>query len=213
MKNTLKVVALFLVIILAMLVIPSSSKATDIPQYTVIKISVVVIGEDRTIEYEVATGNNLRKLGYGTIFGSNNQEFAEKYDGYYLDEACTEEYDIDEYFTDGLTLYVKALTTDDEQGTEQEPTTGDEQEPETEPTTGDEQEPETEPTTDGEQTTEKDPTTEQDTSVDEQVTETGSVDEEKDSTPKTGVASYSGIVAVVALIALASIVVIKKRNA
>lgn len=201
MKNTLKVVALFLVIILAMLVIPSSSKATDIPQYTVIKISVVVIGEDRTIEYEVATGNNLRKLGYGTIFGLNNQEFAEKYDGYYLDEACTEEYDIDEYFTDGLTLYVKALTTDDEQGTEQEPTTGDEQEPETEPTT------------DGEQTTEKDPTTEQDTSVDEQVTETGSVDEEKDSTPKTGVASYSGIVAVVALIALASIVVIKKRNA
>ena len=201
MKNTLKVVALFLVIILAMLVIPSSSKATDIPQYTVIKISVVVIGEDRTIEYEVATGNNLRKLGYGTIFGLNNQEFAEKYDGYYLDEACTEEYDIDEYFTDGLTLYVKALTTDDEQGTEQEPTTGDEQEPETEPTTGDEQ------------TTEKDPTTEQDTSVDEQVTETGSVDEEKDSTPKTGVASYSGIVAVVALIALASIVVIKKRNA
>jgi hypothetical protein len=201
MKNTLKVVALFLVIILAMLVIPSSSKATDIPQYTVIKISVVVIGEDRTIEYEVATGNNLRKLGYGTIFGLNNQEFAEKYDGYYLDEACTEEYDIDEYFTDGLTLYVKALTTDDEQGTEQEPTTGDEQEPETEPTTDDEQ------------TTEKDPTTEQDTSVDEQVTETGSVDEEKDSTPKTGVASYSGIVAVVALIALASIVVIKKRNA
>ena len=78
MKNTLKVVALFLVIILAMLVIPSSSKATDIPQYTVIKISVVVIGEDRTIEYEVATGNNLRKLGYGTIFGLNNQEFAEK---------------------------------------------------------------------------------------------------------------------------------------
>ena len=201
MKNTLKVVALFLVIILAMLVIPSSSKATDIPQYTVIKISVVVIGEDRTIEYEVATGNNLRKLGYGTIFGLNNQEFAEKYDGYYLDEACTEEYDIDEYFTDGLTLYVKALTTDDEQGTEQEPTTGDEQEPETEPTTDDEQ------------TTEKDPTTEQDTSVDEQVTETGLVDEEKDSTPKTGVASYSGIVAVVALIALASIVVIKKRNA
>ena len=201
MKNTFKVVALFLVIILAMLVIPSSSKATDIPQYTVIKISVVVIGEDRTIEYEVATGNNLRKLGYGTIFGLNNQEFAEKYDGYYLDEACTEEYDIDEYFTDGLTLYVKALTTDDEQGTEQEPTTGDEQEPETEPTTDDEQ------------TTEKDPTTEQDTSVDEQVTETGSVDEEKDSTPKTGVASYSGIVAVVALIALASIVVIKKRNA
>ena len=201
MKNTLKVVALFLVIILAMLVIPSSSKATDIPQYTVIKISVVVIGEDRTIEYEVATGNNLRKLGYGTIFGLNNQEIAEKYDGYYLDEACTEEYDIDEYFTDGLTLYVKALTTDDEQGTEQEPTTGDEQEPETEPTTDDEQ------------TTEKDPTTEQDTSVDEQVTETGSVDEEKDSTPKTGVASYSGIVAVVALIALASIVVIKKRNA
>ena len=201
MKNTLKVVALFLVIILAMLVIPSSSKATDIPQYTVIKISVVVIGEDRTIEYEVATGNNLRKLGYGTIFGLNNQEFAEKYDGYYLDEACTEEYDIDEYFTDGLTLYVKALTTDDEQGTEQEPTTGDEQEPETEATTDDEQ------------TTEKDPTTEQDTSVDEQVTETGSVDEEKDSTPKTGVASYSGIVAVVALIALASIVVIKKRNA
>ena len=190
-----------MVIILAMLVIPSSSKATDIPQYTVIKISVVVIGEDRTIEYEVATGNNLRKLGYGTIFGLNNQEFAEKYDGYYLDEACTEEYDIDEYFTDGLTLYVKALTTDDEQGTEQEPTTGDEQEPETEPTTDDEQ------------TTEKDPTTEQDTSVDEQVTETGSVDEEKDSTPKTGVASYSGIVAVVALIALASIVVIKKRNA
>ena len=201
MKKTFKVVAVFLVAILAMLVIPSSSKATDIPPYTPIKISVVVIGEDRTIEYEVATGNNLRKLGYGTIFGLNNQEFAEKYDGYYLDEACTEEYDIDEYFTDGLTLYVKALTTDDEQGTEQEPTTGDEQEPETEPTTDDEQ------------TTEKDPTTEQDTSVDEQVTETGSVDEEKDSTPKTGVASYSGIVAVVALIALASIVVIKKRNA
>ena len=201
MKNTLKVVALFLVIILAMLVIPSSSKATDIPQYTVIKISVVVIGEDRTIEYETTAGGSLRKLGYGTIFGLNNQEFSEKYDGYYLDEACTEEYDIDEYFTDGLTLYVKALTTDDEQGTEQEPTTGDEQEPETEPTTDDEQ------------TTEKDPTTEQDTSVDEQVTETGSVDEEKDSTPKTGVASYSGIVAVVALIALASIVVIKKRNA
>ena len=201
MKNTFKVVALFFVAILAMLVIPSSSKATDIPPYTAIKISVVVIGEDRTIEYEATAGTNLRKLGHGTIFGLNNQEFAEQYDGYYLDEACTEKMDLDEYFTDGLTLYVKALTTDDEQGTEQEPTTGDEQEPETEPTTDDEQ------------TTEKDPTTEQDTSVDEQVTETGSVDEEKDSTPKTGVASYSGIVAVVALIALASIVVIKKRNA
>ena len=206
MKNTLKVVALFLVIILAMLVIPSSSKATDIPQYTVIKISVVVIGEDRTIEYEVATGNNLRKLGYGTIFGLNNQEFAEKYDGYYLDEACTEEYDIDEYFTDGLTLYVKALTTDDEQGTETEqPTTGDEQE--TEPTTDGEQGAETEPTTDSEQGTETEQTS------DEQTTETQTADAEKDSTTKTGIVSYSGIAEVIAVVALTSIVVIKKRNA
>ena len=205
MKKTFKVVAVFLVAILAMLVIPSSSKATDIPPYTPIKISVVVIGEDRTIEYETTAGGSLRKLGYGTIFGLNNQEFSEKYDGYYLDEACTEEYDIDEYFTDGLTLYVKALTTDDEQGTEQEPTTGDEQETET--TTDGEQGAETETTTDSEQGTETEQTS------DEQTTETQTADEEKDSTPKTGIASYSGIAAVSALIALTSIVVIKKRNA
>ena len=194
MKKTFKVVAVFLVAILAMLVIPSSSKATDIPPYTPIKISVVVIGEDRTIEYETTAGGSLRKLGYGTIFGLNNQEFSEKYDGYYLDEACTEEYDIDEYFTDGLTLYVKALNTDNEQGTETE-----------QPTTGDEQE--TETTTDSEQGTETEQTS------DEQTTETQTADEEKDSTPKTGIASYSGIAAVIALIALTSIVVIKKRNA
>ena len=206
MKKTFKVVAVFLVAILAMLVIPSSSKATDIPPYTPIKISVVVIGEDRTIEYETTAGGSLRKLGYGTIFGLNNQEFSEKYDGYYLDEACTEEYDIDEYFTDGLTLYVKALNTDNEQGTETEqPTTGDEQETET--TTDGEQGAETETTTDSEQGTETEQTS------DEQTTETQTADEEKDSTPKTGIAGYSGIAAVIALIALTSIVVIKKRNA
>ena len=206
MKNTFKVVALFFVAILAMLVIPSSSKATDIPPYTAIKISVVVIGEDRTIEYEATAGTNLRKLGHGTIFGLNNQEFAEQYDGYYLDEACTEKMDLDEYFTDGLTLYVKALTTDDEQGTETEqPTTGDEQE--TEPTTDGEQGAETEPTTDSEQGTETEQTS------DEQTTETQTASPAKDSTPKTGIVSYSGIAAVIAVVALTSIVVIKKRNA
>ena len=233
MKNTFKVIALFLVVVLAILAIPGISKATDVTGNDDKRIvTFVIVGEGKTIKYEAYPGGSLRKVGAGEIFGCTNEEFAIKYDGFYVDEACTEEYDMDKYFTDGETIYVKSRTTSDEQGTTTEPTTGDEQGTTTEPTTGNEQGTTTEPTTGDEQSTTTEPTTgdeqstttesttgdEQSTTTEpttdsEQSTTTQKTDAEKDVTPKTGVASHVGIAAVVAIVSLASIVVIKKRNA
>ena len=233
MKNTFKVIALFLVVVLAILAIPGISKATDVTGNDDKRIvTFVIVGEGKTIKYEAYPGGSLRKVGAGEIFGCTNEEFAIKYEGFYVDEACTEEYDMDKYFTDGETIYVKSRTTSDEQGTTTEPTTGDEQGTTTEPTTGNEQGTTTEPTTGDEQSTTTEPTTgdeqstttesttgdEQSTTTEpttdsEQSTTTQKTDAEKDVTPKTGVASHVGIAAVVAIVSLASIVVIKKRNA
>ena len=233
MKNTFKVIALFLVVVLAILAIPGISKATDVTGNDDKRIvTFVIVGEGKTIKYEAYPGGSLRKVGAGEIFGCTNEEFAIKYEGFYVDEACTEEYDMDKYFTDGETIYVRSRTTSDEQGTTTEPTTGDEQGTTTEPTTGNEQGTTTEPTTGDEQSTTTEPTTgdeqstttesttgdEQSTTTEpttdsEQSTTTQKTDAEKDVTPKTGVASHVGIAAVVAIVSLASIVVIKKRNA
>ena len=233
MKNTFKVIALFLVVVLAILAIPGISKATDVTGNDDKRIvTFVIVGEGKTIKYEAYPGGSLRKVGAGEIFGCTNEEFAIKYEGFYVDEACTEEYDMDKYFTDGETIYVKSRTTGDEQGTTTEPTTGDEQGTTTEPTTGNEQGTTTEPTTGDEQSTTTEPTTDSEQSTttesttgdeqstttesttgDEQSTTTQKTDAEKDVTPKTGVASHVGIAAVVAIVSLASIVVIKKRNA
>ena len=219
MRKTYKLVALILIVALAMILIPISTKATD-SSYEMITINVVVIGEGRTIEYETYPGGNLRKLGHGTIFDLNNEEFAEKYDGYYLDEACTEEFDIDEYFTDGMTLYVKALNVGEEQDPEGTPATEDAKDPEGTPATEDTKDPEgtlaTEDTKDSEGTSATEDTKDPEgtsTTEDAKDPETVSTVEEKDSTPKTGISSYSGIAVIVTLIALASIVIIKKRNA
>ena len=233
MKNTFKVIALFLVVVLAILAIPGISKATDVTGNDDKRIvTFVIVGEGKTIKYEAYPGGSLRKVGAGEIFGCTNEEFAIKYEGFYVDEACTEEYDMDKYFTDGETIYVRSRTTSDEQGTTTEPTTGDEQGTTTEPTTGNEQGTTTEPTTGDEQSTTTEPTTgdeqstttesttgdEQSTTTEpttdsEQSTTTQKTDAEKDVTPKTGVASHVGIAAVVAIVSLTSIVVIKKRNA
>lgn len=147
-------------------------------------VTISVPGKD-SISFEITLGTVLSEEELASKIDLTDTNY--KLDGFFIDENYETAFDFRGEIDGNVTIYAKLAEATVETPDEEEPTE-----------TPDEEKPTDETPVDEEKPVEETPADE--------------TSEEKDETPKTGVSTYIGVAAAIAVISLATVVVIKKKN-